>query len=233
MERQLAVWESPKVTRSLSAEVTAYADIWGLAGRGGASEPNWPPAALDDRDGRAGGTDRSCGCGCWDRRPAAGSRSGTAPARCAVRSAPRACVPRTQSSIAVSADTALVPVQRLTRHPSQIESFPQLHPTTGRAMPLQAVLLTDAELDHTLGLLLMREGRGLGCTRPGGAQDPARVRGAEDARAYCPVKWRPVMPGADVPLADGLSYRAFDVPTSKRVRFAPEARRTAESWATG
>ena len=44
---------------------------------------------------------------------------------------------------------------------SQIESFPDLHPDEGRVVRLQAVLLTDAELDHTLGLLLMREGRGL------------------------------------------------------------------------
>jgi pyrroloquinoline quinone biosynthesis protein B len=31
----------------------------------------------------------------------------------------------------------------------------------------------------------------------------------------------PVVPGADVPLGDGLSYRAFDVPTTKRARFGP------------
>ena len=37
--------------------------------------------------------------------------------------------------------------------------------------------------------------------------------------AYCPVNWVPVVPGADAPLAGGLSYRAFDVPTTKRARF--------------
>ena len=74
----------------------------------------------------------------------------------------RPCVPRTQSSIAVSADRQqwflfnASPDIRV-----QIESFPALHPDDGRVTPLQAVLLTDAELDHTLGLLLMREGRGL------------------------------------------------------------------------
>ena len=36
---------------------------------------------------------------------------------------------------------------------------------------------------------------------------------------YCPVEWRAVVPGADVSLADGLSCRAFDVPTTKRDRF--------------
>jgi pyrroloquinoline quinone biosynthesis protein B len=38
---------------------------------------------------------------------------------------------------------------------------------------------------------------------------------------YCAVEWRPVVPGADVSLGGGLSYRAFDVPTSKRTRFGP------------
>src|SRR3981189_3804157 len=74
----------------------------------------------------------------------------------AVRTGSRPCVPRSQSSIAVSADrkqwflfNASPDIQ------SQIESFPDLHPDEGRVVRLQAVLLTDAELDHTLGLLLM------------------------------------------------------------------------------
>ena len=50
--------------------------------------------------------------------------------------------------------------------------------------------------------------------------------------AYCPVEWQPVVPGADVPLAEGLSYRAFDVPTTKRARFGPRPKRRAASWAT-
>jgi pyrroloquinoline quinone biosynthesis protein B len=37
---------------------------------------------------------------------------------------------------------------------------------------------------------------------------------------YCRVDWRPVVPGVDVSLGEGLSYRAFDVPTTKRARFA-------------
>jgi hypothetical protein len=84
------------------------------------------------------------------------------PACRAVREGYRPCRSRTQSSIAVSAD-----YQRwfvLNASPdirTQIESFPALHPHDDRATPLQAVLLTDAELDHTLGLLLLREGRAL------------------------------------------------------------------------
>ena len=33
------------------------------------------------------------------------------------------------------------------------------------------------------------------------------------------MDWHPVTPGVDVSLGDGLSYRAFDVPTTKRARF--------------
>src|SRR6185312_8885972 len=40
---------------------------------------------------------------------------------------------------------------------------------------------------------------------------------------YCTVEWREVVPGADVALADGLTCRAFDVPTTKRARFGPGA----------
>jgi len=112
---------------------------------------------------------------------------------------------------------------------AQIESFPPLHPSSdplgGRAVPLQAVLLTDAELDHTLGLLLLREGRALELHATEAMRDTlcdgtSLLRTLE---AYCPVEWRPVIPGADVSLADGLSYRAFDVPTTKRARFGAGA----------
>lgn len=113
----------------------------------------------------------------------------------------------------------------------QIESFPALHPGRGsgadedgdRAVPLDAVLLTDAELDHTLGLLLLREGRGVTVHATAAVRDTL-WDGTSLLRtlvAYCPVDWREVVPDAEVALADGLSYRAFDVPTTKRPRFAP------------
>ncbi|MHA6621939.1 pyrroloquinoline quinone biosynthesis protein PqqB [Pseudonocardia sp. DLS-67] len=140
----------------------------------------------------------------------------------AVRDGSRPCRPRTQSSVAVSADrrtwyllNASPDVQ------AQIESFPALHPADDRGTPLDAVLLSDAELDHTLGLLLLREGRGVDvhateAMRETLADGTGLLRTLE---AYCPVRWHPVVPGADVPLGAGLSYRAFDVPTTKRARF--------------
>jgi hypothetical protein len=38
---------------------------------------------------------------------------------------------------------------------------------------------------------------------------------------YCPVEWSLVSPGVDVSLGDGLSCRAFDVPTKRPARFGP------------
>jgi pyrroloquinoline quinone biosynthesis protein B len=86
------------------------------------------------------------------------------------------------------------------------------------------VLLTDAELDHTLGLLLMREGRGLDVHATESVHETltSGTGVLRTLEAYCPVKWHPVLPGAEVPLGDGpngLSYRAFDVPTVKPMRF--------------
>lgn len=141
----------------------------------------------------------------------------------AVRDGSRPCQPRTQSSIAVSADGAdwfLVNASPDLR--AQIEATPALHPREDRVTPLRAVLLTDAEIDHTLGLLLLREGRGVTVHATGPTHETLRHGTSILATLehYCPVRWCPVRPGTDVALADGLSYRAFDVPTSKRARFA-------------
>ncbi|HEX4253937.1 MAG TPA: pyrroloquinoline quinone biosynthesis protein PqqB [Streptosporangiaceae bacterium] len=155
----------------------------------------------------------------------------TCPPCRAVRDGSRPARPRSQSSVAVSADrkqwfllNASPDVQ------AQIEGFPALHPRRElgeeRQVPLRAVLLTDAELDHTLGLLLLREGRGLDVYATEAVHEVLchgtgllRVLGA-----YCRVRWHPVDPGAggEVPLGGGLSYRAFDVPTAKRARFGPQ-----------
>jgi pyrroloquinoline quinone biosynthesis protein B len=131
-------------------------------------------------------------------------------------------VPRTQSSIAVSADGDhwfLVNVSPDVR--TQIEAFPALHTRDGRATPVDAVLLTDAELDHTLGLLLLREARSLRLYATH-AVHTTLCEGSGVLRIlerYCPVDWQTVVPDAELSLADGLTCRAFDVPTIKQDRF--------------
>jgi pyrroloquinoline quinone biosynthesis protein B len=159
----------------------------------------------------AGGGFPQWNCGCPVCRAA---REGTHP-----------CRPRTQSSVAVSADRRRWYL--LNASPdvhSQLAAFPALHPATERATPLEAVLLTDAELDHTLGLLLLREAPTLllhatETVRRTLCEGNGLLRTLE---RYCPVQWHPVVPGRDIVLGDGLSYRAFDVPSTKRARFGTE-----------
>ena len=140
----------------------------------------------------------------------------------AARDGSRPCRSRTQSSVAVSADYRqwfLLNASPDIR--AQIESFPALHPQGVRDSPLQAVLLTDAELDHTLGLLLLREAGDL-TVHATAAVHETLSKGTsllQTLGAYAGVDWRPVATGIEVSLADGLSYRAFDVPTNKRARF--------------
>jgi pyrroloquinoline quinone biosynthesis protein B len=144
------------------------------------------------------------------------------PGCAAVRDGSRPAVARTQSSVAVSADRRewfLLNASPDVR--GQIEAFPPLQPREGRDTPLQAVLLTDAELDHTLGLLLLREAQALQVHAT-----PAVYETLHDGTGvlaalerYCRVDWHPVVPGVDTFLGAGLSYRAFDVPTTKRARF--------------
>lgn len=67
--------------------------------------------------------------------------------------------PRTQPSIAVSADGerwSVINASPDIRH--QLAAFPGLHPRPGtRDVPLDTVVLTNADLDHCLGLLILRE----------------------------------------------------------------------------
>jgi len=68
--------------------------------------------------------------------------------------------PQTQSSVAVSADNQRwFLVNASPDLPRQIESTPALQPQPGslRNSPIAGVLLTNADLDHTLGLLLLRQ----------------------------------------------------------------------------
>ena len=66
--------------------------------------------------------------------------------------------PRSQESVAVSADGAewvLLNVSPEVR--AQIESFEGLHPRGPRHSPIAAIVLTNGDLDHVLGLLSLRE----------------------------------------------------------------------------
>lgn len=73
-----------------------------------------------------------------------------------------AASPRTQESSGLSADGRdwfLINASPDIR--MQIEGFGSLHPVTGRATPIEAIFLTNGDLDHCLGLLSLRESQPL------------------------------------------------------------------------
>lgn len=84
--------------------------------------------------------------------------------------------------------------------------------------------MTDAELDHTLGLLMLREADRVAVHATEAVYEILE-RGTSLLRtlsAYTRVEWRPVPLDQEVPLDDGLSYVAFPVPLEKQARFQPE-----------
>jgi pyrroloquinoline quinone biosynthesis protein B len=130
--------------------------------------------------------------------------------------------PRTQESVAVSADGEcwfLLNASPEIRH--QIESFPGLHPREPRHSPIDAIVLTNGDLDHTLGLLSLRESHPLVVyatdrVRRGFTEANVLYRTLERFREQ--VTWRALEPGRETPLAgvdgreSGLFIEAVAVP---------------------
>lgn len=124
--------------------------------------------------------------------------------------------PRTQDCIAVSADG--VGWYLLNASPdirSQILATKQLSAGPGpRDSPIRGALLTDAELDHTLGLTMLREGAGLNVWAPpavlAALDSDFPLRGI--VSKYGAWTWHP----ATAPFAvDGLTVTPFPVSTKK------------------
>jgi pyrroloquinoline quinone biosynthesis protein B len=167
----------------------------------------------------AGGGFPQWNCNCPNCR---GVRDGSLP-----------CRSRTQSSIAISADYRrwfLFNASPDIR--SQVNAFPLLHPQDGmRSTPIQGIILSDAELDHTLGLLSLRETRSLRVHATNWVYT-ALTKWNPLLRTldrYCAVEWIPVQLQEMLSLynADGsdsgLRCQAFTTLSTKKVAFAPES----------
>src|SRR5690242_424451 len=76
----------------------------------------------------------------------------------ALRRGDRRLLARTHDSLAVFArDDAAVICNAAPELAQQIEQAPALHPRGAPHTPIAAIVLTDGELDHVLGLLALRE----------------------------------------------------------------------------
>jgi pyrroloquinoline quinone biosynthesis protein B len=103
----------------------------------------------------------------------------------------------------------------------QIESFPPLlpDPQSQRGTGLDSVLVTNADLDHTLGLFIIREGQPLKVyTSPAVSQALTEGLKLPDVlKHYCKMEWQdPPVVLSPLPLRNGkpsgLLFSAFPVP---------------------
>jgi pyrroloquinoline quinone biosynthesis protein B len=130
--------------------------------------------------------------------------------------------PRTQESVCLSADDGnwfLINASPDIR--SQIESFDHLHPSKPRHSPIQAIFLTNGDLDHCLGLLSLRENQPIvvyatDTVRRGFTEGNSLYRTLQ--RFPGQITWRTLKLGVEetVPRADGspsaLTVKAVAVP---------------------
>ena len=136
--------------------------------------------------------------------------------------------PQTQSSIAVSGDPenfrGWFLINASPDLPRQIEREPPLqpHPDSPRNTPIAGVLLTNADIDHASGLLLLRQ-----------QETPLVVYAAEETRTalawvdnvlarFCGIKWRKI--SADFQsLSGSLGFRAIQLPGSVAYQFRDDS----------
>ncbi|MFC5029627.1 pyrroloquinoline quinone biosynthesis protein PqqB [Streptomyces sp. So13.3] len=108
----------------------------------------------------------------------------------------------------------------------QIEDCPELRPGPGaRQSPVAGLVLTDAELDHTLGLARLREAGGLQVvsTAPVRRALLTKLRLGEVLTPYTALEWRELGTGAE-PLAAGSDVDIDAIPVSgKRPRYAADS----------
>ncbi|MBC7173169.1 MAG: pyrroloquinoline quinone biosynthesis protein PqqB [Polyangiaceae bacterium] len=130
----------------------------------------------------------------------------------AVRREDGSAQPRRQESLAVDAGSGWLLLNASPEIRTQIESFEELHPQPPRRTPLIGVVLTNADLDHCLGLLSLREGTPLEVIATGAVR-----RAFEEENVLCrvldQVSWRTLALGARGAMQIGeLLIEAFPAP---------------------
>ena len=140
---------------------------------------------------------------------------------------------RLQSGVAISADGIHWFLLNASPDlPAQIESFPPLLPFNGhvRGTAISGILLTNADLDHTLGLFLLREGSPLDIHATHTVRRALNEGLALESvlRTYCGVRWHvPDTKPQPLCIADGqpsgILYSCFTIPGKPPRYFADRA----------
>ena len=132
---------------------------------------------------------------------------------------------QTQSSLAISGDDERwFLINASPDLAQQIERTPALQPrpNSPRNSPIAGVLLTNADLDHALGLLLLRQ-----------RETPLVVYATDETRAaldwidmvlerFCGVEWRPVSRDFDL-FSKRVAFRSISLPKSIALQFRDES----------
>ena len=140
----------------------------------------------------AGGGVPQWNCGCSNCR--------------AVRAGSTGVQARTQDSIAVSTTPgAWVVCNASPDIRRQIEDFPELHPKAARHSPIAAIVLTNGDLDHVVGLFTLRESHPLvvyatEAVWRGLVDHNVMMRTLQRFEGH--VTFRPLVPGVESPVVD-------------------------------
>ncbi|MGX7708254.1 pyrroloquinoline quinone biosynthesis protein PqqB [Methylobacterium sp. Gmos1] len=130
------------------------------------------------------------------------------------RAGDRRVLPRTQSSLAVSADGdhwLLVNASPDIRQ--QLFDTPALHPREGlRHSPIRAVLLTNGDVDHVAGLLTLREGQPFRLHATRGILDSIGANRVFDVMAPGTVERVEIALNQPISPVPGLTVTLFPVP---------------------
>jgi pyrroloquinoline quinone biosynthesis protein B len=135
--------------------------------------------------------------------------------------------PQTQSGLAISGDSEEFQNWLINASPDlsrQIESTTRLQPRgdASRNSPIAGALLTNADIDHALGLLLLRQ-----------QEKPLVVYATDETRAalewldhvltrFCGIEWRKVSSDFQS-LNSSIEFRAIELPHSVAFQFLDEA----------
>jgi len=133
---------------------------------------------------------------------------------------------RTQSSIAASGDGAVWALFNASPDIlAQLRAFPELQPARDiRDTAIAGIVLTDSQIDHTTGLLMLREGEALRIYCTDSVREDLTTGNPlfKVLSHYCGVDWRRIEPGGEFAVEGvaGVSFRAIGL-TSKAPPYSP------------